>query len=306
MKKCRLFKAFSVVIMLTTNVSGCNTRGFNPNGSEGDVLIHGGQIAKDHEFKSSVAIITKTTKDGMDSYRRACSGTKIGENFILTAAHCVLDYNKKTLGFIARPAYVQGQTIFISNKSAVVKDGALLPGSQEVTVDELLTLPSTREKFEKCEKDCWETVLSQTSTIETSPDIAVIKLKTQISEDLIPNAKITGAPAKVGDQIYIAGYGVHDYMSGASVLLGKQDRETNKRFYLSFSTSREELLGRYRGRLNEAAKSEVENIHPLNIPRILLSIPVERNGVRTYTQGGDSGSGVFSDSGDTSLCANET
>lgn len=125
-----------------------------------------------------------------------CTVTKIADDLILTAAHCVRESSSAEL----RPAFVPGSTLRV-----VVRGSS--PGERTVTVRETLLHPQVAHLC--ASRGCSNRAADDR---RDAPDVAVVRLTAPL--DGVPSAQVDLDEVLPGEDVTILGYGCADQVWG--------------------------------------------------------------------------------------------
>ena len=130
------------------------------------------------------------------SLKERCSGTKVGRNLILTAAHCVLNESKqKDFTLVEKTKIGTKMYYSFSPKISNIK---------QVTTTQVVDV-LIPPKLESCFDEPEEEVAN---CVEKSPDIALIQIKESKPFNQISAASVDLAYIQEGDTVSVVGYGV--------------------------------------------------------------------------------------------------
>lgn len=132
--------------------------------------------------------------------RSGCTGTKIGANFIITAAHCVMSRDFMDI----KPQFLpdDGQPLIINRNHQIMRDSE--DGNIALTIVNTYAFPNY---WRACQKNCG----NKQSVAFQKPnpsDLAIIEVKIPTPGwDEIPSAKLADLPASSSEDVTIIGYG---------------------------------------------------------------------------------------------------
>lgn len=131
-----------------------------------------------------------------NSLKERCSGTKIGPNILLTAAHCILnEVQHKDVTSIEK---IKVGTHFYYSSSPKISNPKLVTSTEVVS----FFVPSSLEAcFDKPEKEV-------AHCVDKAPDIALIQIKESQPFNEIETALMDLSFVDHGDTVSVVGYGV--------------------------------------------------------------------------------------------------
>jgi secreted trypsin-like serine protease len=188
--------------------------------SVSNVKVIGGAQAAKGQFPASLHI-------------PGCSAVRVGENQILTAAHCVTD------------DYGDVDESMLTRSMLVIRYGVELDKSKkyQMRIKKTVVHPQYSKRIKSNDADARD--------LQNLADLAIIHLYDLPDRKTIPIANIQDAPVQIGDSLFFTGYGCEtlpqslDPTSG----LGQQVVRQND----------EELLSRYRLKFKQVAVADVRN-----------------------------------------------
>jgi hypothetical protein len=208
-----------------------------------------------------------------------CSGTKIGQNVILTAAHCVDDGQTKGLA----PLLLPGKKFILTNQIKGNRTGGdvIVSRARKIHLH-----PSWIQMKNTCDPEtafqgyCW------VHNTKGAIDIAVIE--TEESLEQIPAAIFAASTATPGDTVTIVGYGqrVTDIQKEKQNLNWWQYLDGSRRYGVN-TVGDSSLVKTYRDITGEYLEGVSEYLHETNI---LTVSNLDDNGRPMNTWSGDSGS----------------
>ncbi len=161
----------------------------------------GGEVVEDESDFSSV-IIWSDARSVYDGY---CTGAKVGNFHILTAAHCVLEQKNTRAGryvgpWVLRPSLSSGSKLWLSF-SNVLQDEDL---DQSYIIEKVLLPAPVVECLD--EKNFSK---SRCTGRVPLPDLAVIKIKASKESEFaqLPPAQLDLSHRRAQDEILLLGYG---------------------------------------------------------------------------------------------------
>ncbi|MCA3087353.1 MAG: trypsin-like serine protease [Rhodocyclaceae bacterium] len=228
------------------------------------------EIDERGEFSSVVAFET-------DDF--FCSGTKVADNVLLTAAHCVDNLRTKGLDFVVRP----GSRIGLTNQSKGPRQGNLL---QFLTVRKVNVPESWKRMKETCDYASVKGGYCWIHNYVGVHDLALIETVESI-EGVPASIPIAAEKVSSGERITIVGYG--RYVTDAQIKKG------NLSPWESFDRSRRvgynivadpKVIEIYKSMTSTYVTGVAEKIHETNI--IVLS-EMNARGQPMIVSSGDSG-----------------
>jgi secreted trypsin-like serine protease len=131
-----------------------------------------------------------------NSLKERCSGTKVGPNILLTAAHCILDeVNQKDVTSIEK---IKLGTQFYFSSSPKISSPKQVTSTEVVNV---FVPPGLESCFDKPEKEV-------AHCVDKAPDIALIQIKESQPFNVIETALMDLSFVDPGDTVSVVGYGL--------------------------------------------------------------------------------------------------